>query len=113
MTLSNAISPSFKTPIKPVERIRLNFEADGSVSWRRGVSPEGDDPNDVLRNDFSVRNLYGKEGLRKWRRYLELRQEIANTDDSKEKIQLMDEYLEIGDAYKFAHHEISEQNITI
>jgi len=93
---------------KPAERIRLQFDDDGSVSWRRGIAPEGDDPNDVLRNDFSVRNLYGKEGIRQWHRYLDLRQRIVTTDDAEEKIRLMDEYLKIGNAYNFAPNEIPE-----
>jgi len=93
---------------KPAERICLHFKDDGSVSWRRGVSPEGDDPNDVLLNDFSVRNLYGKEGVRQWHRYLELRQQIVETDDAEGKMRLMDEYLKIGNAYNFAPNEIPE-----
>lgn len=93
---------------KPSERIRLQFESDGSVSWRRGISPEGDDPNDVLLNDFAVRNLYGKEGLRQWQRYLHLRHEIVTTEDMDTKMRLMDEYLKIGDAYNFAPNEIPE-----
>ena len=93
---------------KPNERIRLQFEDDGTVSWRRGVAPEGDAPNDVLLNDFSVRSLYGKEGVKQWKHYLELRKKIASTDDAEEKTHMMDEYLKIGTAYNFAPNEIPE-----
>jgi len=71
-THSEIIAAQFK----PSERIRLQFEDDGSVTWRRGISPEGDDPNDLLLNDFAVRSLYGKAGIKQWRRFLQLRREI-------------------------------------
>lgn len=101
-THSEIIAAQFK----PSERIRLQFEDDGSVTWRRGVSPEGDDPNDLLINDFSVRSLYGKAGLAQWRRFLQLRREITATTDPETKTRLMDEYLKIGNAYNFAPDEI-------
>lgn len=91
---------------KPSERIRLQFEDDGSVTWQRGVSPEGDDPNDLLLNDFSVRSLYGKAGIRQWRRYLQLRRDIMKADDPEDKTRLMDEYLKIGTDYNFSPNEI-------
>lgn len=101
-THSEIIAAQFK----PTERIRLQFEDDGSVSWRRGVSPEGDDPNDLLLNDFSVRSLYGKAGIKQWRRYQQLRREIVATTDPEIKTRLLDEYLAIGNAYNFAPNEI-------
>ena len=101
-THSEIIAAQFK----PTERIRLQFEDDGSVSWRRGVSPEGDDPNDLLLNDFSVRSLYGKAGIKQWRRYQQLRREIVATNDLETKTRLMDEYLAIGTSYNFAPDEI-------
>lgn len=101
-THSEIIAAQFK----PSERIRLQFEDDGSVSWRRGISPEGDDPNDLLLNDFAVRSLYGKAGIKQWRRYQQLRREIVVTTDPETKTRLMDEYLAIGNAYNFAPHEI-------
>lgn len=101
-THSEIIAAQFK----PSERIRLQFKDDGSVTWRRGVAPEGDDPNDVLRKDFSVRSLYGKAGIKQWQRYLELRREIKATTDPETKTRLIDEYLKIGEDYNFAPHEI-------
>lgn len=101
-THSEIIAAQFK----PSERIRLQFEDDGSVTWRRGISPEGDDPNDLLVNDFSVRSLYGKAGLAQWQRFLQLRREITATTDPETKTRLMDEYLKIGNAYNFAPDEI-------
>ena len=101
-THSEIIAAQFK----PSERIRLQFEDDGSVTWRRGVSPEGDDPNDLLVNDFSVHSLYGKAGIKQWQRFLQLRREITATTDPETKTRLMDEYLKIGNAYNFAPDEI-------
>jgi len=86
---------------KPSERIRLRFDDEGTVSWHRGISPEGDDPNDVLWQDFGVRNLYGKKGIEKWNRYRELRRQIPSITDPVKKIELMNEYIEIGTAYNF------------
>ncbi|MEM7536522.1 MAG: AAA family ATPase, partial [Chloroflexota bacterium] len=97
---------------KPNERIRLYFDDDSAVSWRRGITPEGDDPNDVLRTDFAVRSLYGKEGLRQWNRFRELRRKILETDDPDKKIPLIDEYMKIGNAYNFAPNEIPDNAIS-
>ncbi len=102
-------SPIIAAQFKPEERIILEFDDEHYVTCRRGISPEGDDPNDLLVNDFVVRSLYGKEGLKQWKRYLELRRTIPSIQDPQEKRERLAEYARIGNTYNFAEHEISEE----
>ncbi len=101
-------SPIIAAQFDPAERFILEFNEDGYVEARSGVSPEGDDPNDLLVNDFVVRSLYGKKGVEKWQRYLELQRLIPETEDQEKKKELLKEYSSIGNAYNFLPHEISE-----
>ncbi len=52
-------SPVFSAQFKPEERIILGFDENGKVVAHQGESPEGDDPNDLLRRDFNVRSILG------------------------------------------------------
>lgn len=101
-------SPIIAAQFAPTERFILEFDDEGYVTARLGVSPEGDDPNDLLTNDFVVRSLYGKKGIEQWERYLELRRKIVETDDKEAKKELLKEYSRIGNAYNFLPNEISE-----
>lgn len=96
-------SPIVAAQFEPSERIILDFQEDGSVVSRKGVAPIGDDPNDLLVNDFSVGTLLGKEGQENWKRFIELKTQLSRpniTDD--EKLELAKEYMKIGTAYGFA-----------
>jgi energy-coupling factor transporter ATP-binding protein EcfA2 len=94
-------SPIVAAQFEPYERFHLDFDDRGYVTATRGVSPIGDDPNDLLYRDFQVRSIYGKKGLEKWNRYLELRHLIPETLDPETKRSQMQEYLAIGNAYNF------------
>lgn len=94
-------SPIIAAQFDPEERIILAFDDNGYVFPKGGVSPEGDDPNDLLTGDFGVRSLYGAEGIKQWNRYLDLRREIAATTDKARKAELLKEYSRIGNAYNF------------
>lgn len=100
-------SPVIAAQFEAIERIILEFDEHATVQWRRGISPEGDDPNDLLVNDFAVRSLYGKKGIEQWEKFLRLRREIATAADPQTKLALLDEYTKIGNAYNFAPDEIS------
>lgn len=102
-------SPIIAAQFEPYERIHLDFDDRGFVTATHGVTPIGDDPNDLLIKDFQVRSIYGKEGLQKWERFLELRRMIDQTADVSEKQSLLKEYLEIGNAYNFDPDEIPQK----
>ncbi len=101
-------SPIVAAQFKPEERFILEFDPDRGVVVRRGVTPEGDDPNDVLLKDFAVRTLYGEKGLASWNRFRELNRIIEAETDPKKRKELLKEYLELGRAYNFdPHNELS------
>ena len=102
-------SPIIAAQFEPYERIHLDFDDQGFVTATPGVTPIGDDPNDLLIKDFQVRSIYGKEGLQKWERFLALRRLIAQTADASEKQSLLKEYLEIGNTYNFDPDEIPQK----
>ncbi len=95
-------NPIIAAQFKPEERFILDFDEEHKVTVRRGISPEGDDPNDVLEKDFAVRSLYGPAGIRNWERFLDLRNKIQIEPDAAKKKQLMAEFLSIGNNYNFA-----------
>lgn len=99
-------SPVIAGQFRPCERFILTFDDEGYVEWHRGVAAEGDDPNDLLVQDFAVRSLYGKKGIEQWQRFLSLRRAIKATSDPVRKQALLDEYTHIGNAYNFDPHEI-------
>jgi hypothetical protein len=100
-------SPIIASQFHPDERIILEFDEQGKVEARKGVSPEGDDPNDVLIQDFGLENILGKKGLEKLQRYIELKTLIKNEPDPAHKDQLVKEYLEIGNQYHFGNEAYS------
>ena len=100
-------SPIIASQFDPEERIILEFSEQGRVEARKGVSPEGDDPNDVLLQDFGLENILGKKGLEKLHRYIELKTLIKNEADQTQKDQLVKEYLEIGNQYHFGNEAYS------
>ncbi len=99
-------SPIIAGQFEPYERIILKFDDIGFVTPEVGISPAGDDPNDLLVNDFGVRSLYGHKGIEQWERFLELRQLIHDATDAVQKKAWLDEYMRIGNAYNFAPDEI-------
>lgn len=101
-------SPIVAAQFKPEERFILEFDPDRGVIVRRGVTPEGDDPNDILLKDFAVRTLYGEKGLASWNRFRELNRLIENESDPAARKSLLREYLELGRDYNFdPHNELS------
>lgn len=96
-------NPIIAAQFEPYERFILEFDDQGHVQARRGTVPVGDDPNDILSKDFGVRSLLGKEGVKKWERYIELRTLIKLTENREEKSRLLDEFMRIGNEYNFAN----------
>tara|TARA_R110002050_G_scaffold300769_1_gene472403 strand:+ start:34511 stop:35824 length:1314 start_codon:yes stop_codon:yes gene_type:complete len=93
-------SPFIAASFEPEERFILYFDDKGKVQVRRGESPIGDDPNDMLKNDFKV-NYYNKYGENAYKQYLRLKQEVANEKDSEKKRSLMLDMVKLGDKYNF------------
>lgn len=83
------------------ERIILEWDEDGTVKAHKGITPAGDDPNDILKNDFGLENLMGKKGVQMWNEYLLLKQNLRNTTNDNEKLELIDQITTIGTAYNF------------
>lgn len=94
-------SPIIAAQFEPYERFVLEFNEEGYVTVRRGTTPAGDDPNDILKNDFQVRSLLGSKGVEKWERYLELKSLIENESDKSKKMTFLEEFMAIGNAYNF------------
>lgn len=100
-------SPIIAAQFEPYERIILDFDDEGYITTRKGVIPVGDDPNDILSKDFHVRNLMGKEGVKKWERYIELKILIQKEKDMETKSKLADEFINIGNTYNFDLNALS------
>jgi energy-coupling factor transporter ATP-binding protein EcfA2 len=99
-------SPIIAQQFESYERIHLEFDDEGFVTASTGIGPIGDDPNDLLIKDFQMRTVYGKQGLQKWERFHELQQLIRENSENSQKQNLVDEYLEIGNAYNFDPDEV-------
>jgi len=93
-------SPLFAAQFEPQERVIFDWDDNYFVQTRKGVSPVGDDPNDVLSQDFNSR-LMGPEGEKNWERYLNLRKKLLRTKEPAQKEKLMEEISKLGNAYNF------------
>jgi hypothetical protein len=93
-------SPFIAASFEPEERFILYFDEKGKVAVRRGTSPIGDDPNDMLYNDFGV-NYYNKFGEEAYKKYLNLKEDLAKEKDPIKKKELLLETVKLGDTYNF------------
>lgn len=95
-------NPIVAAQFQPYERIVLDWNKDGTVSAKKGISPIGDDPNDILVNDFELTNLMGLEGRVQWEKYVELKSKLASADSKEEKFKYISEINKIDKLYNFA-----------
>jgi len=95
-------NPIVAAQFQPYERIILDWNEDGSVSVHKGISPVGDDPNDLLTNDFELTDLMGPEGREQWKKYIALKGKLANAKEKNEKFKIASEINKIGDLYNFS-----------
>lgn len=93
-------SPFIAASFEPDERFILHFDEEGKVAVRRGTSPIGDDPNDMLYNDFGI-NYINKYGQEKYQEYLDLKQKIYFETDPKKKEKISEQLEKLGDEYNF------------
>lgn len=94
-------SPFIAASFEPEERFILYFDEEGKVRIRPGKSPIGDDPNDMLKNDFGLEFLMNKKGLAAFERFKNLKKQIASEEDETIKDNLLTEILELANDYKF------------
>jgi ABC-type lipoprotein export system ATPase subunit len=94
-------SPFIAASFEPEERFILYFDEKGKVQVRNGVSPIGDDPNDILKNDFGIEHLMNAFGIKAYKEYLDLKQKMASETDDAKKKELLKEVVSLGDKYKF------------
>ena len=103
-------SPIIASAFEPCERFILYFDENGEVKCREGVSPEGDDPNDILRQDFGMAPLMLDKGVEEYQRYLDLSTKILNQDDIDRRMELIAERSELGNKYNFSTTDSDETN---
>lgn len=93
-------SPFIAAAFEPEERFILYFDDKEEVAIRRGESPIGDDPNDILKNDFNV-DYYNEFGKQAYQKYLDLKRKAKQETQPERKKELIIELSELGDKYKF------------
>jgi len=93
-------SPFIAASFEPDERFILSFDKQGKVTVNRGSSPIGDDPNDMLENDFGI-NYINKYGQKKHQEYLDLKQKIYFEKDPKKKEEISEQLEKLGEEYNF------------
>lgn len=93
-------SPFIAAAFEPEERFILYFDESGKVAVRRGESPIGDDPNDILRNDFNV-DYYNDFGKKAYKKYLDLKRKVSQETQTEKKKELIVELAALGDKYNF------------
>ncbi len=103
-------SPFIAASFEPEERFILYFDEEGKVKVRRGISPMGDDPNDMLYNDFDV-NYYNKDVQKKFKRYIELLDKVKVEENKEQKKKYILEASKIGNQYNFILDEKNNKRL--
>lgn len=93
-------SPFIAASFEAEERFILYFDEEGKVAVRRGESPIGDDPNDMLENDFGI-DYINKFGQEKYEEYIELKQQIYFEKDETKKKKISEKLEKLGEEYNF------------
>lgn len=94
-------SPIIAAQFEPYERIILDWTENGTLDVKHGVSPIGDDPNDILYQDFGMTEIVSKEGQEIWKAYLDLKKRLLRERNPIEKEKIVTEISEIGRKYNF------------
>ncbi len=97
-------SPFVAAAFEPCERFILYFDEEGKVKVRGGKSPLGEDPNDIIYEDFMV-NYYNKDYQEKFKYYLELLDKSIKTEDKSLKKKYILEASKLGNLYNFNFDE--------
>ncbi|MBS7255370.1 AAA family ATPase [Flavobacterium branchiicola] len=103
-------SPFIAASFEPDERFILYFNDEGKVEVRRGISPIGDDPNDMLFNDFGV-NYYNDDVQEKFKEYLELLDKVKSESNKVLKKKYLLEASKLGNQYNFVLDEKNKERL--
>ncbi|SEO53119.1 AAA ATPase domain-containing protein [Flavobacterium sp. CF108] len=103
-------SPFIAASFEPEERFILYFDKEGKVAVRRGTSPIGDDPNDILFNDFGV-NYYNEDVQGKFKEYIELLDKVKSEDNKELKKKYILEASKLGNQYNFILDEKNQERL--
>ena len=94
-------SPIIASQFEKHEKIILSWNENYKVDARKGSSPIGDDPNDVLDNDFNMPNITNKKGQEAWKKFLVLKRKIRESNSSNIDKDLLEEYSKLSSEYNF------------
>ncbi|HFA50053.1 MAG TPA: hypothetical protein ENJ95_13675, partial [Bacteroidetes bacterium] len=94
-------NPIIAAQFEPYERILLEWDDKGHVQAFKGKAPAGDDPNDLLRQDFRLDHLMGRKGQEMWEEYLNLKKQLRHSKNGDDKDELISKISEIGQLYNF------------
>lgn len=103
-------SPFIAASFEPEERFILHFDNEGKVAVRRGISPIGDDPNDMLFNDFGV-NYYNDDVQEKFKEYLSLLDKVKSENNKELKKKYLLEASKLGNQYNFILDEKNKERL--
>lgn len=103
-------SPFIAASFEPEERFILYFGKEGKVEVRRGISPIGDDPNDMLFNDFGV-NYYNDDVQDKFKEYIELLDKVKSETNKELKKKYLLEASKLGNQYNFILDEKNQERL--
>lgn len=103
-------SPFIAASFEPEERFILYFDNEGKVAVRRGISPIGDDPNDMLFNDFGV-NYYNDDVQEKFKEYLGLLDKVKSESNKELKKKYLLEASKLGNQYNFILDEKNQERL--
>ncbi len=94
-------SPIVAAQFEPCERVILDFDETHKVYAKQGIAPLGDDPNDLLRQDFGRKDLMNEKGLEMWERYKAVKDLLSNASNENEKTKLLNEFMDLQKTYHF------------
>ncbi|HUN17741.1 MAG TPA: AAA family ATPase [Saprospiraceae bacterium] len=94
-------SPFIAAAFEEDERFILYFDENGKVCLKRGISPIGDDPNDILKNDFGLDSLMNSFGVNAYKKYLGLKESLRSEENNDRKKEILLELTKLGEKYKF------------
>ncbi len=94
-------SPFIAAAIEPDERFILYFDNAGNVQVKRGSSPIGGDPNDILVNDFGLQSIINDGGKQVWEEYLTLKSKMLLEKDKGRKNDFLHQVEKLEEEYNF------------